>query len=360
MTNRDYSLVGASTQRAIETGLVAAEWYHTDIPRKVMKDLMQRSDAPAIRDTLIWFALLGGTAALTVALWGNWWVILPYFAYVTLYGSSTDSRWHECGHGTAFRTRWMNDAIYEMACFMIVREPVIWKWSHSRHHTDTIIVGRDPEIAVMKPAALIRILGNFIGLDHVPNAMRKIVMHAFGSLDADEKTYVPESEWPKVKRKARLWLALHLAPWIIAAATWSILPILLVGIVPSMLGSWFYMMVGLTQHGGLDDNVLDHRLNARTVYMNPVFRFLYWNMNYHIEHHMFPMVPYHALPRLHEIMKHDTPPPSTSTFAAYRELVPAVLRQLKNPDYRLVRSLPPTARPYRPDLHVDLALSPAE
>ena len=40
--------------------------------------------------------------------------------------------------------------------------------------------------------------------------------------------------------------------------------------------------------------MLDHRLNSRTVYMNPISRFIYWNMNYHIEHHMFPMVPYHA------------------------------------------------------------------
>ena len=31
--------------------------------------------------------------------------------------------------------------------------------------------------------------------------------------------------------------------------------------------------------------------------MNPVSRFIYWNMNYHVEHHMFPMVPYHALPQ---------------------------------------------------------------
>ena len=53
-------------------------------------------------------------------------------------------------------------------------------------------------------------------------------------------------------------------------------------------------MTGLLQHGGLADNVTDHRLNSRTVYMNPVSRFIYWNMNYHVEHHMFPMVPYHA------------------------------------------------------------------
>ena len=39
-------------KRAVENGLAAAEWYHTDIPRKQMKELMQRSDGPAIRDTL--------------------------------------------------------------------------------------------------------------------------------------------------------------------------------------------------------------------------------------------------------------------------------------------------------------------
>ena len=75
----------------------------------------------------------------------------------------------------------------------------------------------------------------------------------------------------------------------------------------ALYGCWHMVMTGLLQHGGLADNVVDHRLNTRTVYMNPISRFIYWNMNYHIEHHMFPMVPYHALPRLHELIKHDLP-----------------------------------------------------
>ena len=33
----------------------------------------------------------------------------------------------------------------------MVRNPVEWRWSHARHHTDTIIVGRDPEIVAMRP-----------------------------------------------------------------------------------------------------------------------------------------------------------------------------------------------------------------
>ena len=118
-----------------------------------------------------------------------------------------------------------------------------------------------------------------------------------------------------------------------------------VGILPSIYGGWLYLVFGLTQHAGLAEDVLDHRLNSRTVYMNPVLRFLYWNMNYHVEHHMFPMVPYHALPKLHEEMKPYTPTPYRGLFDAYREIIPALLKQVKDPTYHVVRKLPEGARP---------------
>ena len=125
-------------------GLASAQWYQCPMPRKRLKELMQRRDAPAIRDTLIWFASFLVSGGLACYFWPTW-AALPFFlVYGVLYGSSSDSRWHECGHGTAFKTRWMNDAIYHIACFMIMREPTVWRWSHTRHHTDTIIVGPRP------------------------------------------------------------------------------------------------------------------------------------------------------------------------------------------------------------------------
>jgi fatty acid desaturase len=111
------------------------------------------------------------------------------------------------------------------------------------------------------------------------------------------------------------------------------------------------VLVGLLQHGGLADNVIDHRLNSRTVYMNPISRFIYLNMNYHVEHHMFPMVPYHALPRLHELIKHDLPAANPSMWHAYKEMIPVIIRQLRYEDHFLKRELPPGARPYRESLH---------
>ena len=53
MPKRDYRLLGPDGARAVESGLAAAEWYHSDIPRKEMKALMKREDQPAIRDTIL-------------------------------------------------------------------------------------------------------------------------------------------------------------------------------------------------------------------------------------------------------------------------------------------------------------------
>jgi fatty acid desaturase len=350
MGKRDYSLTGPDTARAVENGLAAAEWYHTEIPRKQMKELMQRSDGPAIRDTVIWVLAFIVTAGGGIYFYGTWWCVPFWLAYGVLYGSSTDSRWHECGHGTAFKTQWMNKVVYQIACFMVMRNPTIWRWSHARHHTDTIIVGRDPEISVMRPPDLVRLIFAFTGVIDAALAMSDMVRYCVGRLSAAEKSFIPATEWPKVFLVARIWAAIYLATIATALLAHSWIPVLLVG-TPRLYGAWHMVMCGLLQHGGLADNVTDHRLNSRTVYMNPVSRFIYWNMNYHVEHHMFPMVSYHALPRLHGLIKDDLPPPNKSILEAYREMIPAFRRQLAWEDYYLRRELPPTARPYREDLH---------
>jgi fatty acid desaturase len=70
-------------------------------------------------------------------------------------------------------------------------------------------------------------------------------------------------------------------------------------------------------------------------------------------------VPYHALPKLHELIKHDLPAPNTSILDGYREMLPAFLRQLRNEEYFVKRALPPTAKPYKEIFHNDVALAGA-
>jgi fatty acid desaturase len=343
---RDYTLGSEDAARAAEIGLANADWYRTEVPRKVMKELMQRRDGPAVRDTIIWFALLAGSAAGGIALWGTWWCVPFWAVYGVLYGSACDSRWHECGHGTAFRTQWMNNVVYHIASFMVVRNPVSWRWSHARHHTDTIIVGRDPEIACKRPPDKFRLLLGYAGILDMWEGAVTLGRNALGQLSDSEKDYIPQSEWPKAIAAARVHMAIYAATIVVALATWSWIPLMLIGL-PRLYGCWHMVMTGLIQHCGLDENVTDHRLNTRTVYMNPISRWIYWNMNYHIEHHMFPMVPYHALPKLHAVIKDDLPAPNTSILDAYREAIPAILRQAEDPDYAIRKPLPPTAKPYQ-------------
>jgi Na+-transporting NADH:ubiquinone oxidoreductase subunit F len=334
-----YSLIGVNSELAVEKGLAEADWYQCVVPRNIMRALLARRDGPALRDSLLWFALILCSGLATFKLWGSWWAALPYVLYSVLYASTSDSRWHESGHGTAFKTDWMNNALYEIASFMVMRESIVWRWSHVRHHSDTIIVGRDPEITVPRPPNIPGIILSFFNLTVYPRYFAHIFKHSLGRVDAEERSFVPREEFAKLIRRARFYFAIYVAVIAWAIYTRSILPLMFVGF-SNLFGTWLMVVYGLTQHAGLAENVLDHRLNCRTVYMNPIHRFLYWNMNYHVEHHMFPLVPYHALQRLHEVVKDDCPTPYPSLLAAWREIVSAVLRQVKDPAYHVKRRLP--------------------
>ena len=336
----DYSLTGVNATLAVERGLAEAEWYTTPVPKAELRQLLERRNGPAIRDTALLFLILLATGYATIALWGSWWMLLPYAIYAVFYGTASDSRWHECGHGTAFKTDWMNTALYEIASFMVLRESVVWRWSHNRHHSDTIVVGRDPEIQVPRPPDMVGLLLSLTAANVYRTYYPSLIRHALGRMSPGEKTFIPESEFPKVYRNARLILGIYAAVILSAGLLHSWIPIFLF-ILPHFFGTWVMIVQNTPQHAGLAENVLDHRLNCRTVYMNPVSRFIYWNMNYHVEHHMFPLVPYHALPKLHEIIKADCPPPYPSILAAWKEILPTLLRQVKDPGHHVKRQLPP-------------------
>ena len=322
------------------------DWFRPEIDPKKIKRLMIKSDSRALIDTLIWLGSMVCFAGLGILLWPTWWSIPFWLAYGVLYGSASDSRWHECGHKTAFKTAWMNNLVYHIASFMLMRSPVLWRASHIRHHTDTIIVGRDPEIIAMRPPDLLRIALNFFGILDCFNLFKRMFCHAFGQIDPQEAVYLRKHDYPKVFLVARIWVLIYLLILTVTLSTWSIIPLMVIGL-PRLYGAWHHVMTGLLQHLGLAENVSDHRLNTRTVLMNPISRFIYLNMNYHVEHHMFTMVPYYRLPELHQLIKHDLPKPEKSIFCAYRKLLPVLVKQLKNHHAVIIPELPDGATPYR-------------
>lgn len=87
-------------------------------------------------------------------------------------------------------------------------------------------------------------------------------------------------------------------------------------------------------------NVCRHRMNTRTIYLGPITGFLYLNMQYHLEHHLYPNVPYYHLPALHQVIKDKCPPAYHGLWPVFAEMLPVLWRQRSEPGYHIQRPLP--------------------
>tara|TARA_B100001063_G_scaffold194519_1_gene186060 strand:- start:228 stop:578 length:351 start_codon:yes stop_codon:yes gene_type:complete len=111
-------------------------------------------------------------------------------------------------------------------------------------------------------------------------------------------------------------------------------------LLPPFYGNTILMICTMTQHAGLAENSKDHRKSTRTVILNPFFSFLYTNMEYHIEHHIFPKIPFHNLKKLHSIIKDQMPKPKRGVVDAYKEIIPTIFKQRKDVNYFINVELP--------------------
>jgi fatty acid desaturase len=109
---------------------------------------------------------------------------------------------------------------------------------------------------------------------------------------------------------------------------------------PRICANWFNFFGFLSQHAGLAEDSYDHRQNTRTFRMNPFGEFLYANLNFHIEHHVYPSIPYYSLPVLHEMTKDQLPYTYRSLLDVTREVLAAPWRQVHDPGYFVVREVP--------------------
>ncbi|TFG62713.1 MAG: hypothetical protein E4H36_07365 [Spirochaetales bacterium] len=320
-------------------GDVLEKWHKSGIPRSELTQFMRRSDAKGILQTLSFLAVLGGLGYLAFRTIGTWWAIPAFFAYGTVY-CFLNHVMHETHHRTPFKSVWINEAVHWISGFAHGAEPIFDRWGHTQHHTFTYIIGKDPEVVTPRPANIPRILGQFFGIGIIKPL--PIIRHALGIIDGYTRELVPESDWKKMIWSSRFWLLGYAL--IVASCFYfnTVLP-LVYTLFARFYGAFIPTLLNDTQHIGLAQDVYDHRLCTRDVYLNPVISFIYWNMQYHIEHHMFPGVPFHALKKLHSRIKDQLPPAYGNVWAVYKEMIPTLLKQQKDPDYFVTPKLPEPA-----------------
>ena len=319
-------------------------WYRPKIDKKQLKEISRRKDWPALFHLLIYFGALFISGYLAYLTWGTWLSFLFFFIYGTIYTFSV-SNWHETVHKTAFKTRWINEFFYHITSFMADFDGFRWRWSHTFHHSNTLQTKDeyDHEIQISRPTDLIAFFLSFIPFTDLlfPHRLIKyeVLKHSLGLFSPVVAISAPLKEKNKILWNSRLYVIIWLSIILFSIYFETILPILYF-ILPNYYGKPIWFLVNVTQHLGAVLDKKDHRESSYSVRINPIFSFLYWHMEYHLEHHMFPMVPSYNLKKLHNIIKDQTPSPKNGLWDAYREIIPAIIKQSKDSNYILEVQLP--------------------
>ncbi len=312
------------------------KWFKPKIDKAKLKELSKRRDLPGLVHFFLYFLFLFIAGYLAFITWGTFWSVLFFFIYGTIYAFSV-ANWHETVHRTAFKTRWINEIFYHISSFMCDFEGYRWRWSHTFHHTYTMQTEEeyDHEIQISRPTEVLIFFLNFIPLTDLlfPHRLIKfeVIKHAFGFLTPVVKISAPEEHKKKIIWNSRLYVFIWLAVLFYSFYIWSILPILYI-IIPTYIGKPIWFMVNVTQHLAAKVDTKDHRLSTYSIKLNPVLSFLYWKMEYHLEHHMFPMVPSYNLKKLQNEIKDELPKPFESLYDFYKSVLPSVIKLATNPE----------------------------
>lgn len=317
------------------------DWYKCQLERKVLKEVTRRTDRDALLHFFGFIALVAGSGALAWFSLGTVWVIPAFMFYGTLYAFA-EAIEHELRHRTPFRTEWLNASVHWLICFMTWREQIYSRWSHAQHHTYTHLtatIPADVEVAVRRPTNYLKLATDFLRVSHGIDHLGNIVLHSFGIVSNSARAVVPPTEYRAMFCNSRVILTLYfgVTAWAIVAHSW--LPVVFL-LLPRSYGAWLHEMLAITQHTGLRENELDHRCSTRTIKLNPVLQFLYWNMNYHVEHHMFPNVPFHALPKLRKAIEADLAPAYNGLFSAWGEIFHVFRMQRHDLEYMVTPCVP--------------------
>lgn len=323
-------------------------WYHSPLEKELLKRLTERSDLHGFAQILTQLfitALLGAGAYFSFKHLPLWLSIPVFFIYATFYSFlGLSGAGHELSHRTVFKSKFWNELFIRIVSFLSWTNFVYFRASHARHHQYTVNKGLDLEVVLpLKVSAKDWFLLFTFDFRRLYYDFKNNVRHCFGIVKGEwEERIFPETnikERRQLFRWARIMLFGHLALAVlfILSGQWVLLLLVTFTIY---FTQWLNFLCGFTQHAGLQPNVSDFRLCCRSVKLNPVFAFFYWQMNYHIEHHMYAGVPFYNLKNLRKSIEHDLPPASKGLLPAWKEILSILAKQAKHPEYFHVQSIP--------------------
>ncbi len=255
------------------------------------------------------------SAALTIFVaaqmnvWWQWGLLAPLYllSAASLHGISLFT--HEAVHGTLAKNRLLNDLLGALCAFPVLQTCAAYRVLHLRHHQH---------------------LGNDGDPDHYENYTRwtwMVFLMNWLRLLIGYPVYITAIPLMGLRQgttRERWWIAAEVSVLLALVLLVWFSPIpriwLLHGwLIPMLCINSMVNIRGMSQHTLLE-HAADEVLGTRTILTSRLVRFFMCNENYHLEHHLYPGVPWYSLPRVHhaledELRAHGAPYiPSYSSF----------------------------------------------
>jgi fatty acid desaturase len=267
----------------------------------MLRELSVRSDRQGAARTISHYAaivVLGTLIGWIAARYGVLWT-LPLMILQGAFVAFLFMAVHETAHKTAFESPGLNLVVGYLSGFMIglpYEYYCLFHWEHHRHTQDP---ERDPELIVgPKPRSDTQLAIAYSGLQQVAGRLLLMLRHALtGHVIVP---WVPKGRHATIVREARCYVAGYAVLLLGSLLLHSAL-LLWVWVLPLLIGQMILRPYLYAEHTGCDSTRSAFQ-NTRTTMTTRFVHWLAWNMPYHVEHHAYPSVPFHALPKLNRVV----------------------------------------------------------
>jgi fatty acid desaturase len=280
---------------------------------------------------LYFMGLLAGSVVATVLV-ARIHILLAIpvlYVYYFLYGF-----WvavvHELQHKTVFseKAEWLNEILLFFVQVIVWNSPRYARISHRLHHRYTMVRGVDPEqdwpevittkwLRGLLRYLVLRILVAGAVVELVRNVWLQIQRIA-GVKDRVMREWCSDEDVRAIRIESLAILAIHAAVAAVAAV-FQIWELLIFVTIAWQIGSPMEGLWHVTKHIGRPYNVNDHRLNTRSVKVSWFIKTIFWGLDDHVDHHLFPIVPSRNLPKLHKVLEKELPDPD-NVFGCWAEM----------------------------------------
>ena len=254
-----------------------------------------------------WFVWAGtGVLMFTMPLDGLW--RLPCYLVMALCINALAMMMHEAIHDSTFRKPVLDRVSGFLCTVPVLLSGYAYKVVHELHHSH-VRSPNDPDDyrnaskskAVQQFVFYVSILvGGLLYLVHMP-------LTAILRGSPRERRFVVFEYC--------LLAAIYATVWILAARFDFTAVLIQCWLLPLLIVIMLSNVRGWSEHAMTDDG--DPLRVSRTVISNRVVFFLMCGLNYHVEHHLFPRIPWYNLPRVHALLKDQYEEAGTSIYKSY-------------------------------------------